>query len=40
MDGDEILCKLCESKIIVYYHEQYNGDRGKCPICGVDFPLE
>jgi len=30
----------CHSKIIVYFHDKYSGNRGKCPKCGIDFPLE
>jgi len=25
---------------MIYFHEKYAGDRGKCTICGIDFPLE
>jgi hypothetical protein len=24
----------------VYFNEKYNGNRGKCPHCDIDFPLE
>jgi len=26
--------------ITEYYDDGYKGVRGKCPCCGVDFPLE
>jgi len=37
---EEMNCWNCKAKIIPYYHEEYKGKRGKCPICGTDFPLE
>ncbi|MGD2107224.1 MAG: hypothetical protein PVH93_06405 [Nitrosopumilaceae archaeon] len=40
MSDDEITCNICYAKIVVYFHEKYAGNRGKCPTCGVDFPLE
>ena len=38
-DGD-ITCIICYAKITVYFHEIYAGNRGKCPNCKTDFPLE
>jgi len=35
-----ITCIHCSIGIIEYFHEGYHGNRGKCPKCGVDFPLE
>jgi len=40
MDDDDFTCNICHSKIVVYFHDKYAGDRGKCPKCGIDFPLE
>lgn len=34
------LCWFCGVDIVVYYHKGYRGTRGRCPKCGVDFPLE
>jgi len=36
----KILCINCNIEIIVYYNENYNGYRGKCPNCKIDFPLD
>ena len=36
----EIECLLCKGIIVVYYHYGYRGTRGRCPVCGVEFPLE
>lgn len=33
-------CDNCGEGIAEYYHDGYKGKRGKCPQCGVDFPLE
>ena len=38
--GELITCVHYSIEIIEYFHEGYNGNRGKCPKCGVDFPLE
>ena len=35
-----ITCTQCNENINEYYDEGYKGLRGKCPRCGVDFPLE
>jgi len=35
-----ITCINCGTEITEYYHKGYEGNRGKCPNCGVDFPLE
>ncbi len=40
MSGLKIPCEHCNGDITEYYHERYRGKRGRCPICGVDFPLE
>ncbi|MGY5144141.1 MAG: hypothetical protein ACW9XH_06630 [Candidatus Nitrosopumilus sp. bin_32a] len=40
MSNFEITCEHCNGGIIQYYHDGYKGNRGKCPNCGVDFPLE
>ena len=37
---EKIICSNCNSEIIQYDHDGYKGKRGRCPICGVDFPLE
>ncbi len=37
---DKIECWNCNANIITYHDVGYNGKRGRCPICGVDFPLE
>ncbi|MDX1441692.1 MAG: hypothetical protein R3237_04475 [Nitrosopumilaceae archaeon] len=40
MVDEDITCEICYSKIVVYFHAKYDGNRGKCPVCGVEFPLE
>lgn len=40
MGDARIICDYCEVEIIEYYHEGYRGNRGRCPDCGTDFPLE
>ncbi len=40
MDKSHFACDNCGKSIAEYYHEGYKGKRGKCPQCGVDFPLE
>jgi|SaaInlV_165m_DNA_1040744.scaffolds.fasta_scaffold03265_11 hypothetical protein len=40
MGESNILCHNCNNKIIEYYDDGYNGNRGKCTICKIDFPLE
>ena len=39
-DEEKMVCQDCDADIIEYYSEKYKGKRGKCPICGMDFPLE
>jgi len=38
--AEEIICRICDAKIVQYFNENYQGQRGKCTICGIDFPLE
>lgn len=38
--SEKIICWSCNSEIVQYDHDGYKGKRGRCPICGVDFPLE
>ncbi|MDH3696148.1 MAG: hypothetical protein OEQ15_02415 [Nitrosopumilus sp.] len=40
MNKSNLTCDHCNEDIEEYYHEGYNGNRGKCSRCGVDFPLE
>lgn len=40
MEETRIICEHCQAEITEYYHKGYKGNRGKCPKCGVDFPLE
>ncbi|GFN42085.1 MAG: conserved hypothetical protein [Marine Group I thaumarchaeote] len=40
MSLEKIICHQCHTEIIRYYNDSYKGDRGRCPICEVDFPLE
>jgi len=40
MFHEKMLCDVCKSEISQYYDESYKGNRGKCTICGIDFPLE
>jgi len=40
MSSSEFSCDNCSADITEYYHDGYKGKRGKCPKCGVDFPLE
>jgi len=37
---EKIKCNSCHSEILEYYHDEYNGYRGKCLICKIDFPLD
>jgi len=30
----------CNNVIIEYYDDGYRGNRGKCIVCNIDFPLE
>ena len=36
----KIRCWNCNAEILQYYDEKYKGKRGRCPICGVNFPLD
>lgn len=36
----EIRCDNCDGRIDQYYDRRYGGRRGRCPGCGVEFPLE
>jgi len=36
----KIICWNCTAEIIEYDSIKYHGKRAKCPICGVDFPLD
>ena len=38
--AEKIVCHTCAVEIIQYFNENYQGQRGKCTICGIDFPLE
>ena len=38
--SQKILCENCNVEIIEHYNEQYKGNRGICPICKTDFPLD
>ncbi len=40
MVDSKFTCNNCDIDITEYYHDGYEGKRGKCPNCGVDFPLE
>ena len=40
MSQDKIICWNCSSEITQYFNENYDGKRGSCPVCGIDFPLE
>jgi transposase-like protein len=40
MSEERLNCNICETQIIIYFHKKYAGKRGKCPSCGIDFPLE
>ena len=40
MSIEEVRCEHCDGEIIEYFNEKYNGNRGKCPMCEIDFPLE
>ncbi len=40
MEAEKIICWNCSAEIVQYYNEGYKGKRARCPICGVDFPLE
>ena len=35
-----ITCWQCNNIITQYYNKSYNGNRGRCLICDVDFPLD
>ena len=36
----ELTCLICDGEIMVYYEERYQGTRGKCTDCSINFPLE
>jgi hypothetical protein len=36
----KITCWNCDVEIIQYFDIKYKGERGVCPVCGVNFPLE
>jgi hypothetical protein len=36
----KIICWNCDVEIIQYFDIKYKGERGQCPVCGVNFPLE
>ncbi len=40
VEVEKIMCWNCTAEIVQYYNEGYKGKRARCPICGVDFPLE
>jgi len=41
MKKSKIICYHCNGDIIVYYDDKrYEGKRGKCHSCKIDFPLE
>lgn len=40
MEASPIICDHCSAEITEYYNKEYNGNRGRCPRCGVDFPLD
>ena len=37
---NQIFCWSCDSKVTEYFDEKYNGIRGKCVSCAINFPLE
>jgi len=37
---DRIICWNCKAEVNKHYNDAYKGKRGRCPVCGVDFPLE
>jgi hypothetical protein len=36
----KIICWNCDVEIIQYFDIKYKGERGVCPVCGANFPLE
>jgi len=38
--GFDIACLMCQSTVIEYYEVRYNGMRGKCINCNINFPLD
>jgi len=40
MVDTKITCNNCGKEITTYFHKGYNGKRGKCTHCKLDFPLE
>ena len=39
-DDEKITCIECKVEVIQYYSYSYKGNRGRCPVCKIDFPLE
>ncbi len=37
---NKIQCINCNAEIIEYFNSDYNGHRGKCLTCKIDFPLD
>ena len=37
---EKIRCINCDAEITEYYDERYEGYRGRCTICKIDFPLD
>ena len=33
-------CIHCDMEIVEYYDDHYSGQRGRCPSCKIDFPLD
>ena len=40
LDEEKIFCWSCNLAVIQYYHEMEKVERGRCPRCRIDFPLE
>ena len=36
----DVSCLMCNGIVIEYFEERYNGMRGKCTNCRINFPLE
>ncbi|MBI1662321.1 MAG: hypothetical protein IS860_02275 [Nitrosopumilus sp.] len=36
----DVECYLCNSTVVEYFEEKYNGMRGMCINCKTNFPLE
>ena len=39
MNNNVLVCEHCGEKITIYFDNEYDGKRGKCLSCGMDFPL-